>query len=288
MASGRPLPDAPEGTGKLQKFHTLAATFLLEVLGGCGAVWGCSEAFNVRGGPNNDQWRIVSTVVGVFCLLRWIRLHVLGRSITTECEVLATFLLQVLGGAGAVWGVAEILGLRVNYPSDCHDPRFSGVGNAWAPGYSSCRNTYTAWRVVVLFVVVWFALWWQRAHLGGCRKLSCLPKCIRLASTFVLEVMGGAGALWGVSEVCGPSGKSLRLGWGDAGFGQESFDIWRYACAGVVIPCLARWLVIQCHSPADITTPSLASSPGPAHNENNLSLQPESLKVESHVDVQFV
>ena len=60
-------------------------------------------------------------------------------------------------------------------------------------------------------------------------------------STFVLEVMGGAGALWGAAEVVGSSGHSLRRGWGDEHFGQPSFDLWRYLCAVTFALCLVRW-----------------------------------------------
>lgn len=261
---------------KLKKVCIASRAFLLEVLGGCGAVWGCSEAFNVRGGPNNDQWRVVSGVVGALCLLRWVCLHPLSCQISPDLEVLTAFLLQVFGGVGAVWGFAEIVGLRVNYPLNCHDAQFSGVGDAWAPGYSTCQNTYSFWRAVVLMAFVWFVLWWQRDHLAGWPKCAWLRRGIHLASTFVLEVVGGAGALWGFSEVCGTSGHSLRLGWGDRYFGQQSFDQWRVACAGVFVLCFMHWLVVECtrsvgtltEKVSNVSAPDfLPSSSPPSGNE---------------------
>merc|ERR1711971_271713 len=49
------------------------------------------------------------------------------------------------------------------------------------------------------------------------------------------------GALWGAAEIAGRSGHSLRLGWGDQHFGQESFDFWRCVCLPVFLLCLGRW-----------------------------------------------
>lgn len=229
---------------RLDRAIELAATFLLDVLGGAGAVWGCSECAALRGGFNGDQWRVCSAVVGLFCLVRWARLN-LGWPVGRNSEVLATALLQVLGAAGAVWGGAEILGLRVKYPPNCKEPQavlggtFQGISSAWGPGYESCSDTYGMWRLICTFVFLLFALRWQ----------GMLPRCMRGSSafhlhisTFVLEVVGGAGALWGVSEVAGSSGRSLRLGWGDYLFGQESFDQWRWCCTPVFVLCLVRWL----------------------------------------------
>lgn len=62
---------------------------------------------------------------------RWFILHVLENSISQEADGLALFVLQVLGGAGAWWGVSEIAGLRVNYPADCHGSKYDGVDGAW-------------------------------------------------------------------------------------------------------------------------------------------------------------
>ena len=72
-----------------------------------------------------------------------------------------------------------------------------------------------------------------------------------LVSTFVLDVCGGAGALWGASEVAGPAGNSLRLGWGDEKFGQESFDFWRVLCSIVFLLCFVRWVCQHFLYPGD-------------------------------------
>ena len=216
----------------------LPTTFLLEVLGGIGAPWGCAEAFAVRAGDNNDAWRIICIIVGAMCLTRFL-LQRWGKSASAEAEAVATCLLQVLGGAGAVWGCSEIVGLRVNYPSDCSTSAHNGTGGAWAPGSTTCLNTYFEWRLVVIITLTGFTWKWLRV---ANTEAPPLPRAVELAFSFVLEVMGGAGALWGAAEVAGPSGHSLRLGWGDAEFGQPSFDRWRIGCGIAFVWCLAVWL----------------------------------------------
>lgn len=243
---------------------------VLEVFGGAGAVWGCSEAFGVRGGPNNDAWRRVCDVVGVICALRWFYILLEDKPESPQSKVLAEFLLQVLGGAGAIWGFSEILGLRVNYPPDCHDTvKYpDGVGNAWAPGYETCRNTYAFWRIVTVCFLAWFWAWWVRGKLPVLSRLECIQEPGKLGaistlfSTFVLEVLGAAGAVWGVSEVAGRSGHSLRLGWGDEHFGQESCDEWRVVCAVTFAVFLPIWLTkVMCGKAGAEPTVSAAAAP---------------------------
>lgn len=234
----------------LKRLSDLCTTFLLDVLGGAGAVWGAAEAFKVRGGPNNDDWRIICGFVGAACFIRW---FVAGFFDVRYLhgDVLATFLLQVCGAAGAIWGAAEMLGLRINYPEDCHEEQqslggpFVGPGNAWAPGYDTCQNTYQFWTYVcgvvfVIFFVRWngdFPKWLK----SGNQRRSIFHFFHLHVCTFVLEVMGGAGAVWGASEIIGPSGSSLRLGWGDKNYGQESFDFWRWVCLVTFCLCFLRW-----------------------------------------------
>ena len=218
---------------RIERCASLCASFLLEVLGGCGAVWGCAELFAVRDGTNALPWRVLAAAVGAWCFARWARVHALARSRDTTDEVLAAFLLEVLGGAGAVWGVLEICGYRVNYPRDCHTQ--GGVGDAWAPGYGACANTYATSRVLTLVALVWFIMRWKKVELPivvGRETWSDGPPL----GTFVLEVCGGAGAVWGSSEVA-----TLRKGWGDRLYGQPSFDFWRVCCAITFALCFVRW-----------------------------------------------
>jgi hypothetical protein len=204
-------------------------SFLLEVMGGAGAIWGCAEAWGVRDGHNNPEWRAIAAVVGGLCLARWTNARVLLRkSVHAGSESLAEFLLEVMGGAGAIWGCAEVVGLRVNYPHDCHLP--FGVGSAWAPGYEDCDNTYPTWRLICAAVLALFCMAWQRKQDHRHHHVQSV------VASFILEVLGGVGAVWGCSEVA-----YLRLGWGDIAYGQESFDFWRVICAFVFVICFARW-----------------------------------------------
>lgn len=232
------------------------SAFVLEVLGGAGAVWGSSELFCVRAGPNNDSWRVICDIVGGLCLVRWFLLYVLQWKVSVEAQpfdVLAKFLLQVLGGAGAVWGFTEILGVRTNYPPDCHDPfKYNGIGSAWGPGYATCQNTYKQWRFITMFFFYWFFLWWQDIHLLFLRALpfkgrEIVKRFCVIFSTFILQVIGAAGAVWGVAEVFGSQGHSLRLGWGQTHFGQETYDYWRYWAAVTFLLFLVRWVVVLMH-----------------------------------------
>jgi hypothetical protein len=151
-----------------------------------------------------------------------------------------------------------MVGLRVNYPEDCHAEQlgstgpYTGTGNAWAPGYETCQNTLLPWRLACVVVFFAFFFRWQSDNLHVILPQACVSKAdTRLVTfikflhlhvcTFVLEVLGGAGAVWGASEIVGPAGHSLRLGWGDEGFGQESFDSWRWICLATFSTCLLRW-----------------------------------------------
>jgi len=233
------------------RFVQLTVNFTLQVLGGCGAVWGCAEWLSLRGGDNNDNWRFASLAVGLVCLARWVMIHAYANHLLDTA--VAALLLEVFGASGAIWGVAEIVGLRVNYPSNCHEPQFGstgamlnhvstgifvGPGKAWAPGYIACRNTCTFWRAACAIVFFAFLFRWNRFV-----PQHPLARLVDLhGATFVLDVLGGVGAVWGCSEVFGPGGYSLRLGWGDINFGQPSFDFWRIVSAFVFVVCLWSWV----------------------------------------------
>lgn len=238
----------------------LMATFLLEVMGGAGAVWGSSECAGVRIGVDNDTWRAVCWGAFILCVWRWGAREFLGK-IHVEMEVMAVFLLDVLGGAGAMWGCLEIAGYRANYPANCHDvdvvsPQgtFTGIGGSWGPPgrYDECAATFPQSRIVCapVFILCWLA--WQKLLVGD------VTFYLR---TFLLQVMGGAGALWGFSEICGKAGDSFRYGWGDIYYGQKSFDFWRVCCGITFVACTIRWIFV-------------CAIPGPPAdwNENNIEV----------------
>jgi len=236
------------------------ATFLLEVMGGAGAVWGSAEIAGVRFGANNDEWRAVCWCTFLLCITRWIAREAYGIK-SHDGEVMAVFLLDVMGGGGAMWGCLEIAGYRVNYPKNCHDvtiyrkadytfANFTGINGAWGVQYNHCGNTYMESRIICAITFVLCGLSWQRLIPAMFFQAAPEKPCFGLnlefyTRTFLLEIMGGAGALWGFSEICGRSSASLRLGWGDIYFGQNSFDFWRAWCLAVFILCFYRWMVLR-------------------------------------------
>lgn len=94
--------------------------------------------------------------------------------------------------------------------------------------YAACRNTCAGWRGACLLALPAFWAWWRREGWGWRRwqaRHRAAGLAVGLAASFVLDVMGGAGALWGAAEVAGRAGHSLRAGWADEHFGQPS-QVW--------------------------------------------------------------
>eukprot|EP00584_Thalassiosira_punctigera_P012466 CAMPEP_0172570336 /NCGR_PEP_ID=MMETSP1067-20121228/127197_1 /TAXON_ID=265564 ORGANISM="Thalassiosira punctigera, Strain Tpunct2005C2" /NCGR_SAMPLE_ID=MMETSP1067 /ASSEMBLY_ACC=CAM_ASM_000444 /LENGTH=256 /DNA_ID=CAMNT_0013362405 /DNA_START=188 /DNA_END=958 /DNA_ORIENTATION=- len=115
-------------TRRLAFFQIHASKLVLEVLGGMGAIWGCSEALMLRHSNNEIQWRMAATAVGSMFLVRWtfqmaaycLYLEAfwsdpssIHMAILRCYEVLIVkLILEVAGAVGAVWGCSEILTLR--------------------------------------------------------------------------------------------------------------------------------------------------------------------------------
>jgi hypothetical protein len=111
-------------THRLSFFQIHASKFVLQVLGGAGAIWGCSEAATLRNSTNVMQWRIVAVSVGIMFLIRW------SFEIAAYCLYFAALwtnpssmhmkllrwyeaitvklILEVFGAVGACWGFSEI------------------------------------------------------------------------------------------------------------------------------------------------------------------------------------
>ena len=105
-------------THRLEFAQIHVSKFILQVLGGGGAVWGSSEVLTLRNAATASEWRIAAIVVGFIFLIRWI------FQISAYCLCLSerwvdpttflltalrfydafivTFILEVLGAAGAV------------------------------------------------------------------------------------------------------------------------------------------------------------------------------------------
>ncbi|KAL7496738.1 hypothetical protein ACHAWT_004898, partial [Skeletonema menzelii] len=115
-------------THRLEFAQIHASKFILQVLGGGGAVWGSAEVFTLRNAATTTEWRITSIVVGFIFLIRWMfqmsayclcfselwadPTTFLSTALRFYDAFIVTFILEVLGAAGAVWGASEIATLR--------------------------------------------------------------------------------------------------------------------------------------------------------------------------------
>lgn len=227
---------------------------ILKVVGAGGAIFGCSECFSVRDERNIDYWRFICTVISILVIIQ----ICFGDKAKRLEDTSIPFTLEVLGGAGSVWGCSEILGLRTNYPKDCQTSTEMATA-LFSPGFSNCENTYPLWRSITIGFLCLFFI--RFASLN--RKTNTVAKKIsgtvvdrnmftdfnnkfcmvaktteQYISTFILEVMGGCGSCWAAAEVL-----YLRKGWSDANFGQPSFNWWRvYVMPVVFIFCLSMWI----------------------------------------------
>lgn len=139
-------------------FEIYASRFVLQVLGGCGAVWGCSEVVGLRRSnsenSNSDSWRIGAACVGCLFLIRWM-LQIASycliikplsnrASSSSSClamgmewfeTVVVKVILEVFGAAGAIWGFSQIIMLRI-------------------------EETVDFWRAVAIVTLVGFTIRW--------------------------------------------------------------------------------------------------------------------------------
>ncbi len=131
-------------THRLAFFQIHSSKFVLHVLGGSGAIWGCAEAVTLRNAENVLNWRIASILVGSMFLFRWIfqmlayclymstlwsnpsSIHM--TIIRCVEAFIVKLILEVFGAVGAVWGFSEILTLRTSESNDVWRPVSIVVG----------------------------------------------------------------------------------------------------------------------------------------------------------------
>ena len=103
-------------THRLEFVQLYASKFVLQVLGGAGAVWGSAEVVTFRTPSTTTEWRLASIVVGCIFLIRWIfqisayclclsaqdPTSFMMTSLRFHDAFIVTFILEVLGAAGAV------------------------------------------------------------------------------------------------------------------------------------------------------------------------------------------
>mmetsp|Transcript_36800 Transcript_36800/g.85958 ORF Transcript_36800/g.85958 Transcript_36800/m.85958 type:complete len:592 (-) Transcript_36800:119-1894(-) len=188
-------------------FQIFSAKLVLEVFGAGGAIWGFSESLTLRNPQTQEFWRNKAIIVAVIFTFRYflqmkdytVEIYNEYMGISNEkpkptgmqwVRLLQIFsarlVLEVFGGAGAIWGFSEVLTLRV-------------------------PATLYFWRPTALIVgFIFFMRWMMQIKdfinecMGGSSYLKLSTWC-RLFQIFtaklVLEVFGGGGAIWGFSEV---------------------------------------------------------------------------------------
>lgn len=224
------------GPASVLKFiEVVVSKFVLEVLGASGAVWGCADFLSLRNTPmNEERVRLVAILVGLIFSVRYFwtikhfyqhgRDYLPIKTIHRRTHKLSfaqihssKFLLQVMGGAGAIWGSAEIATLR--------NP---GNRSSWVVIASIFLSIFfVRWVLQVLAYLLYMPSLWadeSSVQMKAVRWMDAVPIFI------ILDVLGAAGAIWGSSEVA-----TLR--------NAETVEFWRLIASGVGFVFAVRWLV---------------------------------------------
>lgn len=202
--------------------QVFSAKLVLEVFGGGGAIWGASEIVTFRNPQTVHFWRPCAAIFAAVFLARFslqikdflrneymsLNNHNNINIKEEECHVFrfvqifsAKFVLEVCGGGGALWGSMEALGLR--------NPQTQHFWRIWSSA----------------FLLLFFARFLSQSRDYFHKRIAStatadddmMPsmnvtsyqlkikkRCAQIFSAkFVLEVLGGAGAIWGFSEVIG-------------------------------------------------------------------------------------
>mmetsp|Transcript_63118 Transcript_63118/g.74628 ORF Transcript_63118/g.74628 Transcript_63118/m.74628 type:complete len:414 (-) Transcript_63118:135-1376(-) len=209
----------------LRLLQIFSARLVLEVFGGGGAVWGFSESLTLRNPETQEFWRYTAGSVGAIFFIRWClqikdyldecrgRVSKLKQSgLQRLLEIFsARMVLEVWGGAGAIWGFSEAMSLR-------------------RPDTQEIYRFY-ALTVGVIFLV---RLCLQVVDFLNPPTVPKHSKWTRLLQIFgakiVLEVFGGAGAIWGFSEVC-----TFRR--------PETQELWRFNALAIGFIFFIRYLM---------------------------------------------
>lgn len=99
-------------------------TFILQVLGAAGSIWGASDLLDLRNQSTSYPWKVTATIAGFLALPFWFQQAYCGDSshkantfsfatiLTKVTRVLVELIQQVLGSGSAIWGISEAMSLR--------------------------------------------------------------------------------------------------------------------------------------------------------------------------------
>lgn len=214
-------------------FQIFSAKIVLEVFGGGGAIWGFSEALTLRNAETVEFWRYNALVIASMFFARFLLqcsdyltemngdrfiLDLDRKSVVRLVQVFsAKIVLEVFGAAGAIWGFSEVLTLRR-------------------------PETQELWRFIALIIgCIFFARFLLQmkdfvfeSKYGSSSLKMDHSKWVRLfqifAAKLVLEVFGGAGAIWGFSEAL-----TLR--------NAETVEYWRFRALVIGFIFFIRWVL---------------------------------------------
>lgn len=184
-------------------FQIFLARIVLEVFGGGGAIWGFSEALTLRYPETQEFWRHNALVVASLFFIRYLMqmsdyiTEMGGKPIKCNYDeksfirgfqiFLARLVLEVFGGAGAIWGFSEAATLRNAETNVFFRPLALTVGFIF----------FIRYLLQIKDMVL-------EAKYGNSSLNMSSEQWTRLFQIFsaklVLEVFGGAGAIWGFSE----------------------------------------------------------------------------------------
>mmetsp|Transcript_30213 Transcript_30213/g.46263 ORF Transcript_30213/g.46263 Transcript_30213/m.46263 type:complete len:257 (-) Transcript_30213:55-825(-) len=178
--------------------HIIIARLVLEVFGGGGAIWGFSEVLTLRNPETVELWRSIAQIGACVFFLRYLlQIFDMIRSKDvskerTPLRFIATFVpklvLEVFGAGGAIWGFSEVATVR----------------------YSETIPFWRTWALIVATVFLFRYMCQARDFIREIRglpttSLEGMDPWLRFYQIFlaklVLEVFGGAGAIWGFSEI---------------------------------------------------------------------------------------
>jgi len=221
-------------------FVLFAVRFVLEVLGSGGAVWGCTEAIGIRTTDNHEWWRYCAQAATIVFFVRWMHqmlLLLFLQTTTTTTTIIddgnddticiiqkkrkdnstddddssysvlvirafTTFLLEVMGATGAIWGFSIVVNLHTVGVND----------NFWRP---------MALMVGFIFLLQWINQQYNQLlfsyqnyyhqrieHVVQIMEIEQEKQeefifVTRWTRKFILQVLGAGGAIWGFSDALG-------------------------------------------------------------------------------------
>ena len=236
IMSSKPLSQMDDNVEPKKSFHRFlqifSAKLVLEVFGGGGAIWGFAEVLTLRNPETQEFWRFNALVAATIFFVRFLlqcndylsemsgkysSLYDDKRGIRGLQIFSAKIVLEVFGAAGAIWGFSEVLTLRRLETLEFWRSNALVIGFIFFIRFVSQMVDFTLeMKQRENFLKRNSAQWTRLSQI--------------FSAKLVLEVFGGAGAIWGFSEII-----TLR--------NAETIGTWRICAliSGTIF--LIRWIM---------------------------------------------